>query len=263
MAKTIGEGESAQAKGYEILFYGTCHVNAIRNSKSAMKKHSDLEKKGSGLKFININQPHNRSMYLDHHGLPSDVAFQRFKPEVLVSMTNRCTYFGVGLFEYEEPFDFHLPGSALPIDPSRRIIPYSQVFDSMRLRIYRSLEPLNRLRERFDGPMVNILLQPPLKDGQIYLDRLRGKRSLLTGQRVTPAAIRLKIYRLQNQITQEASNKINVPTLGAPAEALDKEGYLKPKFAKDQPVHVTAAYGELQFAQIMSWIDGERTPLPQ
>ena len=62
---------------------------------------------------------------------------------------------------------------------------------------------------------------------------------------IAPAAIRLKLYRVQNRIMQEHCEKAGIGMIHAPAAAQDSAGFLLDEYWDRDPTHGNARYGAL------------------
>lgn len=141
-------------------------------------------------------------------------------------------------------FDTTVPWQPdLPVEPSAVFLPYDAVFQMMK----EHTEELELLLKQLPGlgfpNIIHINAPPPVESEEFILADLREKNAIAsdTGQRVTPATIRLKLWLLQCDLIARLCHKIGVHCVHAPADTRDENGFLKREYWKDS-VHANEAY---------------------
>jgi hypothetical protein len=218
------------ARRVPILVLGLSHANALAG---ALKSAPDPDfgvivlRAGGYSRLDRINPP----------------LLARFAPGTVVSMIGGNEHHRLGLLEGPEPFDFEEP--TVPwLDEGRRLIPRSQVRAALEKRLSTTIAKLRLLRTHYRQPTAHVASPPPIAD-EAHLARHLGAFARNAGAepRFTPAAVRLKLYRLQNAILREACAAEDVAFMEPVAHALDEEGFLAAPFRKRDPTHANERYG--------------------
>ncbi|XWN32191.1 MAG: hypothetical protein ROR55_03485 [Devosia sp.] len=170
--------------------------------------------------------------------------FARYRPKAVISMIGGNFHNLFGLLEHPEPFDFADP--TLPeLDTSRRIVPRSEMRALFKLQLEDHLNRIAALRQYYGVPMAHISSPPPNSDEDHLRNHLGGlaQKAGLDPQ-FTPKMIRLKLYRLQNEVLEEGCKALGVTFIGPPAKTIDEEGFLSAHYRQNDPTHGNSRYGK-------------------
>jgi hypothetical protein len=155
----------------------------------------------------------------------------------------------VGLIESEEKFDFCYD-SADKVDLVRTIIPNAVIRSALEQRLRSSFARMDQLRNHYATEIICVAPPPPFRDiGDSARLPTAFQSHLERG--IMPAPIRMKLYRLRNEMVEEHCRRQGVGYLAAPSESVDSEGYLLRSLWDRDPTHGNAAYGALILHQIM------------
>ncbi|MCF3931953.1 hypothetical protein L1787_00820 [Acuticoccus sp. M5D2P5] len=167
----------------------------------------------------------------------------RFEPEIAVSMIGGNEHNLLGLIEQPEPFDFEEPSVPIMFE-DRRIVPRAQVRAMLNLMLTGMLSKVRLLKRFYGKPTVHVASPPPIPDNEHLAQHLGAfAKSAGLEPRFTPAPIRLKLYRMGNQIVKEMCEAEGIHFIGPMEEALDENGFLAAPYRKADPTHANARYG--------------------
>jgi len=175
------------------------------------------------------------------------------------------------LLQLEELFDFVYNGDPfLDVDERATLVPESLVRAS-----YTELQELGELLDRFSGSANRpVVIGPPppkrsseqmwrrfFRPGAVATEGIFAitvERLGLTLNRVcvTPAPIRMKLWRVLQEEYQRICRERRVPYLPPPRECLDAEGYLCEECSADDSTHANAVYGAIVVAQLKQLVEG-------
>lgn len=155
------------------------------------------------------------------------------------------------VFEHEVPFDFALEGLGVEeeADGGRQIVPKEVVRRELAARLAPLIGSCLALRRLFpDVPMSHVMSPPPVADSDLIRQRPEALAVVIEARDVAPGALRLKTYRLAEEILSEALEGSGVRVLSAPTAAL-QDGYLAEECWMAS-VHANASYGALVLDQL-------------
>lgn len=204
-------------------------------------------------------------LYWDHRKKPRLTAvlaalLNRLTPSPdlwLLSMVQGNYYNQLGMLTFGQPFDFISPdASDLPFENTAVHLPYLAVKAAMEaqmanLRIY-----LERLKNTDFGAQTLIAgVSPPPRD-MVHFKPMLEEKGLMTD--LSPAHVRLKLWRLQDQIYANICKKQGVEYVsGFISEAQDEDGYLSPEYVKDA-VHANGEWAALYLKKVAAAITRRR-----
>ncbi|MEH3145218.1 MAG: hypothetical protein PGN34_07680 [Methylobacterium frigidaeris] len=179
---------------------------------------------------------------------------RRIGPETLCISTIAGNAHNVlALMATDPPFDFRMPDDAGPLRPGAEPIPYG----SIRLSFRRILHDgdLSMLRAASVAvPELRFHLEspPPLRDEALIRARMDPYfLERYPEARVADAWLRLKMWRLHSALFAEACEGLGIGFVPAPAEAMDRDGFLRPDYAHPtSSTHANEEYGALVADQI-------------
>ena len=157
----------------------------------------------------------------------------------------------LGLVNHARPFDFVLESAPdLPLAPGAEIIPARLMRERMHHAIGMARETLAGLRAATSLPIWHLQSPPPVPDP----DHLRRHPSVFAAaiaeHGVSPAALRLKLWRLQSEAYSAACAGLGIGFVPVPPAALDRDGFLRPDGWNPDPTHASAWYGALALSQV-------------
>ena len=165
----------------------------------------------------------------------------------------------LGLIETDEKFDFFLSQDD-SVDFQRSIIPHQVVRSALQHRLHSLFLRMTELRRHYPGDFIYVAPPPPFRElGETA--RLPSAFQPHLHMGIVPPQIRMKLYRLRNEIVEEHCRAEGIKFLGAPSEASDSEGFLLTSLWDRDPTHGNAAYGALVLSQIARVDDETAAPL--
>lgn len=179
--------------------------------------------------------------------------------DILVSAVGGNQHAVVSTIQHPTPFDFALPG-----DPSRltdenvEMIPFRSMYNFFVSGVrHRDGESLAALRAATKARIIHLPSPPPKADNDFiirYHDTQFATRGIaVTG--VSPPNLRLKFWRLQNQVLGEVCEELGIEMLPVPEEACDADGFLARDYYAKDATHANEAYGELVLLQLENRFD--------
>jgi hypothetical protein len=186
------------------------------------------------------------------HFLP--IARRLSADDVLVSVIGGNQYAVFGTIQHPQPFDFFLPGSDPgEADPGVDLIPFRPLYqyfsESLRLG---DGQTIAALRNSTKAQIVHLLAPPPKGENE-YIEKHHDTLFAAAGISslgVSPPALRMKFWELQNRAIEEICKELGVQTLAPPADAADPDGFLRRAFYAGDATHANGRYGELVLQQL-------------
>lgn len=225
----------------DIYLTGMSNTDAIRNAlvdyTGPLKFYCDRLNPKAGTPGYTGNEP--------------DPDFFREKMQAkLVALSLWGNWYNtMALIEHSEPFDFIYPSFDETVDTSRRIIPFTQlrrIFNNnvrYRLRMVQVLRPLT------ESKIVLLEVPPPIEDEE-HIRKFPGSFREMLPSGITPARIRMKLWKLQSEIYEAICQENNIEVLPFPNEAKSPRGFIAPDYCYRDPTHANAKYGALVISQL-------------
>ncbi|MEM8855989.1 MAG: hypothetical protein AAGD34_19975 [Pseudomonadota bacterium] len=222
----------APPKREPVVVFGMSHIKALAmacvDSKEDRLALVFVKQRRKGMRTANLAPP----------------LFARYRPKAVISMIGGNFHNLFGLLEHPEPFDFTDPG--IPeLDTTRRIVPRSEMRALFKFNLADNLKRIGALSRFYGVPMAHIASPPPNSDEE-HLRKHLGGMAHKAGldPKFTPKMIRLKLYRLQNEILAEGCKANGVTFISAPAKTIDEEGFLSAHYRQNDPTHGNSRYGK-------------------
>jgi len=158
-----------------------------------------------------------------------------------------------GLVEHSVAFDFIDLEGATNDSPPCVLIPYRTIWAVFEGGLRgRDGQRLTTLREAAGRPIYHLTPPPPKESAEHILKRHETsfREAGLAAKGVTPAPIRLKLWRLQCAVLQSLCTEWDIHLLPPPEGTQTPEGFLKPEYYANDATHANAAYGELVLRQL-------------
>ena len=153
-------------------------------------------------------------------------------------------YHPIAMLWHSRPFDFVSPARPhLPLEPDVEIVPAGLLETALRRTVAGAAWFLQVLRESTSLPIYQVSSPPPIPDN----DYLAAGNSVYVRQNgrlgVPPAALRLKLWLLQQRLFREACEAASVNFLETPEKIVDEQGYMRPEGWHPDGVHGNQWYG--------------------
>ena len=160
----------------------------------------------------------------------------------------------LGLVQHPTAFDFVEPGGPHLLDSQPSVqIPYRTMWAVFEGKLRgRDGQRLTTLRAAAGRPIYHLTPPPPKESAAHILQRYETAfvDAGLAAKGVTPAAIRLKLWRLQCAVLKSLCTEWDIRLLPPPEGTQTSEGFLKPDYYKNDATHANDAYGELVLRQL-------------
>jgi hypothetical protein len=240
----------------KIVIIGDSHVDALKGAR--LERPATDQDRVSAVRIERAKG----------EGTIGDISFETARKMIAALDENDLLALAVGgnqhqlvaLIQNPEPFDFFEPGATSGVRPDHTVLPYRVVWDVFDTELRsRDSRDWSELYDAVAGCRVYHLTPPPPKaDEQHILRRFESafvKRGL-ADKGVTPADIRLKVWRLQVRVFQAICDEKNIPLLPPPPATQTEEGFLKPEFYARDATHANPRYGALVLQELERVLPG-------
>lgn len=167
----------------------------------------------------------------------------------LLSMVQGNYYNQLGMLTSGQPFDFIDPGEPeAPFDETALHLPYGAVKAAVERQMANLTHYLRRLKvSDFSEQMLIAGTPPPPRDTEVFKPMLEEKGLMAE---LTPPHVRLKLWRLQDEIYARMSDEAGLRYVSAAmTHAQDGDGYLLPEYVKDA-VHANGPWAALYLKKV-------------
>ncbi|MCS6921308.1 MAG: hypothetical protein NZM07_05225 [Elioraea sp.] len=169
-------------------------------------------------------------------------AIERRKPYRIFAFIGGGNPAVLGLLRHPEPFDVVLPEEPrLPLESRAVVIPYDALRATMLGHVRRHFRRLARLAA-LGVPVVQAETPPPVPDNEFLARQLARVVPEVDAGRISPPALRYKIWRLHSAVFEEFCRARGISYLRNPPAIADQDGFLRREFWGDA-VHGNARYG--------------------
>lgn len=246
----------------QILIVGDSHTQAIKH---ALKHAAQGREKNIQCRALRYSKLKNGKDIGDLEAEQINDLVSRLQPnDLVVSCIGGNQHQTLALVQHPVPFDVLLPDVAYSeVPPGVSIIPYQQIRDIFERGLRgKDGERLQQLKAAAAGKVLHLLPPPPKEDVAHILAKHETAfaQAGIQEKGVSPAALRLKFWRIQADVLGDLTQQWGITLLPPPPDALTSEGYLAPPFYADDATHGNAAYGALVVEQISNlsaqFIDG-------
>jgi hypothetical protein len=146
-------------------------------------------------------------------------------------------------------FDFLLDAEdSVDADPDAlsMMVPTSLVRQSLKAHFKVMVDALLQVKQQTALPTLFVSPPPPYRSSETIVELMCAKRSIDKHAMQQPmhSSVRLKVWRIADEILRAEMERISVPFLGVPSGAVDADGYLLPEMFGDG-FHAGTAYGQL------------------
>jgi len=233
-----------------ILVLGDSHTGALEQANR--KRASSDKSRISVLRFLKVkNEKEIGDISLE--AAVSMVAAAT--PDDLIASTiGGSLHQVVGLVQHPVAFDFSEPGNqTCPASQPCVLIPYRTMWEFFERSLRRNDgQRMKTLGDAAGRPIYHLLSPPPKESTPHILQSNEGafEKAGIATRGVTPAAIRLKLWRLQCAVLRSLCTEWGVHLLPPPEGTQTPEGFLKPEYYKNDATHANADYGELVLRQL-------------
>jgi hypothetical protein len=181
-----------------------------------------------------------------HHAVQENLQTGR-----VFSIVGRSHHEERGLLQHPVPFDFVLPEAPdLPLTPGAQILPYEAVRETLLKIMTFDFQIMSAVWDLAGDRMVHILTQPPLKN----LEAIEKFPAWDYGDAaISPAHLRLKLYRIYASATRQWCAKRGVPVIDPPFEGLTDDGFLRDEYLSNA-THANVDYGVFWLRRMEQWL---------
>jgi hypothetical protein len=163
-----------------------------------------------------------------------------------------------GLIQHPIPFDLFEPGDeSAVLAEGVELLPYWVVCDVFEAGLRgKDGSRLARVGEVAPCRVVHVAPPPPKAD-EAHIRR-RHETAFVAGglveKGITPAPVRLKLWRLQIELSRRLCEEWRIGFIPPPSEALTPDGYLDPAYYANDATHANAEYGRLVLRQLEAFV---------
>jgi hypothetical protein len=134
--------------------------------------------------------------------------------------------------------------SEVTVEPRTAFLPAGLVKESLQAHFKVLVEALGVICSETNLPVLYIPGPPPYGDNEEIVQRMSSKRGVSAEKVPHPMrrSVRLKVWKLANEVLREELAKLPVHVVDVPAACMDDHGYLLPEFYGDG-FHANLDYG--------------------
>ncbi|MEI9905002.1 MAG: hypothetical protein WDN06_14345 [Asticcacaulis sp.] len=175
-----------------------------------------------------------------------------FAPTHLISMAGGNYHNVFGLIENPVRFNFmEADDRSEDVDAERLNIPYALMYDFFNTGMREGfLQTLLEIRNCFNVPTCHVCSPPPYPDSQHIIDNPGNYFSNKIHLGVSPPALRRKLYDVHTRVYREFCAENGITFIPPPRKAVDKDGFLRSPYWRNDPTHANHKYGKLVLGQI-------------
>ncbi|MBP1805043.1 hypothetical protein [Rubellimicrobium aerolatum] len=176
-------------------------------------------------------------------------------PEDILAVIRRGNFYNtLALIQHPQAFDLLEPGAdAADLQEGAELVPHAVMKDFFTSTIQSGYVKMHRrLREASPAPVICLEVPPPKEDAE-HIRRSAETffvQNNIAEAGVTPAPIRLKLWKLQQSALAASCHELGIDYLPSPAGTRNERGFLRPEFYAPDATHANAAYGELVLRQL-------------
>ena len=235
----------------KILIFGNSHTDALKiANKQRVSTFGNTDTRVMRLSEVKSGKEIG-DVSLD---AATSMAAESTTDDLIVSAIGGNQHQAFGLVQHPVTFDLIEPEAASPHDPRPSVlIPYRTFWAAFERSLRkRDVRLVTTLREAAGRPIYHLSPPPPKESAAHILQRSESAftNAGLATKGVTPAPIRLKLWRLQCAVLRSLSAEVGVHLLPPPDGTQTPEGFLKPEYYNNDATHANAAYGELVLRQL-------------
>jgi len=238
----------------QIVVLGDSHTDAIKNALKSFELPAELS-----IRAFRYSRLKDGKQIGDLDVAQVTELISKVNSEDLIASTiGGNQHQVVSLMQHPQPYDFYSKDyvpSVTEVSDNNSIIPYNVFFDYFWKGITGGNDGrrLLALKSSSCCPVVHIAPPPPKKDVDHILrfHETHFSKAGLVEYGVSPAQLRLKVWKLQLHVLKQFCLKNDINLLLPPSEAIDSEGFLsRDCYAKDA-THGNQMYGNLVVNQLI------------
>ena len=175
----------------------------------------------------------------------------RYERSILVTLFGGNVFNVVGMVRHPVPFDCVVPRFPQPADGEAKLLSVSLIEDIMSPWLDLHQRELAAVAGALPFPTFHIESPPIPADGEFCMRTLEQYfRDTFPMGEISPAPLRAKLRAIQSGVYERTCRAVGATFVGAPADATDGEGYLRPEYYGHDGTHGNDRYGELVLRQI-------------
>jgi hypothetical protein len=236
--------------GKKVLVVGDSHTYALAKAQEA---RAGRQPKSDDVQF-DINCLAKRKGTISRGDLEVADALERaarLQPDDVMVISIAGTLHNVlGLLEHDKPFDVFTRGDeSMTLAEGRVVVPENALWDMLKGAMVN--KKIVALRNKARCHVCHLATPPPKEDGGFIMALTARYRDRLVAEAgLNPAAIRLKLWKLEMRVLAHLCAGWTMHLMLPPVEAQTPEGFLKPEYYANDATHANAAYGELVLRQL-------------
>lgn len=177
-------------------------------------------------------------------------ALRGFQPDAVLAMLSGQEFQAISLLNHPVRYEFAAPGDNVSIASELQSVPYVVMRAEVRRLVSMVVSVFHEfLGTLYDCPVYQVVPPPPVGDEDHILAYPGPFMEIAATQGVSPAPFRRRMWRLYRDVLREEGDKMGIRTLDCPGVCIE-DGYLKPEYRANDPVHGNAKYGHAVFDRV-------------
>jgi hypothetical protein len=168
--------------------------------------------------------------------------------DVVISMIGGNQHAVFSTIQHPIKFDVLEPGEEPnALRPGAQLVPYRAIASMLHSGIRgRDGRSLTAVRESTGAKMVHVMPPPPKRDSEFIRSYHESRfKDEIAKLGVSTPELRMKIWRIQQNILRDFCVELGIELLDPPTNALDSDGFLLPEYYAMDATHANRAYGML------------------
>jgi hypothetical protein len=150
----------------------------------------------------------------------------------------------LGIVRNKRPFDFVLSSAPdLALQPGYELVPEALIREVLKNFMAESLQTMQAFRAATRLPIMQLEPPPPLPNHRVLAYPRELARARLFRQRIAPALVRYKLWRLESEIFARFCTQAGIAYLRAPQSMIGENGMLAEEAWGSDATHASARYG--------------------
>lgn len=222
-------------------------ASATGNAPSRLKRLGARLKGGGYHSFDALDRPRVLTEALERR---LTHMMRRDDPDAILLACMGNEYNTMGMLQHPEPFDFDLPGSGIPIEEGKTVIPYAMMRAQMTALCEQNVLLFWRFfNEAAEKPVFLTPPPPPIADKMHIMSYPGAFAGRAKQYGVSPVGLRRKMWLLYCDILRDVTKDTGTTFVELPDPAF-VDGCLAKQFWQEDPTHGNVDYGRLMLEHV-------------